>query len=808
MTHSLLNARSLLNSVLNMLSTSSVMRIVLLCLVAMGLAASSHAQGLGPGIRYTFAPVGGYLYESDNAALRSEATFGGELGIGFGRYLQVSGEYILGNDLTTNLGEFESLAGLSERSVDLRRYGGRLRLNLSGSGYIPYLSAGTGILEFNPASVDKTESIYATVGGGFTFRLAQRYRVSLGGELLSYRYDPVSTFVGQDIGVDIGERTVYSPSVRASVELFLGGRSLEEQTAVDEAFREQFSGGLSSIRLTVDPFYGRLQFNDALGFPKDQNLFGVNAGFDLGPYVGLRGFYWRGTTGDEAFDDLSTTTEDIQLYGSELKLRLRPKRSSTVAPYGLIGGGYLDAMSGYEDNIPDGATPPEDRFFATGGVGLEVPLTRSVLLVGDVRSLLMSGLQVDEVSTPSEVYGSLMYSIGVEFNLGGGKRDRSRQAPAGVDDPAVSPREAALIARIDSLEQSIAMMEQQQAPPADTSVVMETPSASSAPSAPPDSVTTVAVQPSEGEAQVIRASNLSGQTIMLPVPEVGEIYVRFGDLPAGTAVPQSGATADAISQLQQGQTGGGASDLTVEQIQQIVRSAVQTQMQQVQADTTGALLTQQQVERTVRQTLREYVGAEGEANLTAQAEMERLEEQIEALRNQIRRQGNQPVREPETRVVSGGTQVVGDEQPFYRSFLGQPLQGFFPVVSARGGDGPTQVLAGVRGDYRQRGASRFRILPEVMLGFGNGATSISILGNVSYTLFRALTERNTGLPLEPYVGLGLGIASPEGLDLEFVGNVMLGTDYRLDNGNIFFVEYSTLDVFDYNRFSFGYRIRF
>ena len=116
--------RSLLNSVLNMLSPSSVTRIVLFCLVAMGLAASSHAQGLGPGIRYTFAPVGGYLYESDNAALRSEATFGGELGIGFGRYLQVSGEYILGNDLTTNLGEFESLTGLAERSVDLRRYGG------------------------------------------------------------------------------------------------------------------------------------------------------------------------------------------------------------------------------------------------------------------------------------------------------------------------------------------------------------------------------------------------------------------------------------------------------------------------------------------------------------------------------------------------------------------------------------------------------------------------------------------------------------------------------------------------------------
>ncbi len=791
-------------------ASSVSMTGLFLILLLMGSASTSQAQQLGPGLRYTFAPVGSYLYESDDSALRSEFTYGGELGLGFGSYLQVSGEYLFTNEATTNLAEFSELPGLQDRSVDLRRYGGRLRINLRNEGYIPYLSAGTGILEFDPNQVEKTESIYATVGAGVTFRLAQRYRVSVGGELLSYRYDPVSTFIGQDIGTDLGQKTVYSPSLRASVEFFLGGRSLEEQTALDEAFREQFSGGLSNIRLTVDPFYGRLQFNDALGFPKDQNLYGVNAGFDLGPYVGLRGFYWRGAPGDEAFEDLGTDTEDIQLYGGELKLRLQPKRSRNIAPYGIIGGGYLDALSGYEDNIPAGTTPPEDRFFATGGVGLEVPLSSSILLVGDVRSLLMSGLDVDEVSDPNEVYGSLMYSVGVEFSLGGSGRKRrapeaaavERTEPAPTDDPTLTDREQALIARIDSLEQALQQQRalQQQA-------VLSDSAQGAAASARADSIPVQVELPAD-QAAAQRTSNLSDKTIMLPVPEVGEIYVRFGELPAGTAQPSGQTMSDIITRIQQGEAPRATQDaggLSAQEVRQIVRDALRTQLRDVRADSLGGVMTQQQVERTVRQTLREYVREEGVAT-TSQSEIDRLEEQIESLRRQIRRQPGEGGQT--TRIVGDQTRVVSGEQPFYRDFLGRPLQSVYPVVSLRGGQGPTQALLGVRGDYRRRTNSRFRFLPEVAVGFGNGATSISVLGNVTYSFLGTTTERNTGVPLTPYAGLGIGLASPEGLDLEFVGNVLLGVDYLTARGNSFFVEYSTLDLFDLNRFSVGYRVRF
>lgn len=769
--------------------------------VAMLLAAPFPVAAQDGGLRYTFAPVGGYLYESDNSALRSEFVYGGELGLGFGRYLQVSGEYLLSNSVTTNLSAFDELAGLQERTVDLRRYGGRLRVNLNDRGYIPYLSAGTGILEFNPNQAETTESIYATVGGGVTFQLAGRYRVSLGGELLSYRYEPVSTFVGQDVGTEIGEQTVYSPSLRASVEFFLGGRSLDEPTAVDEAFREQFGSGLSNIRLTVDPFYGRLQFNDALGFPKDQNLYGVNAGVDLGPYIGLRGFYWRGTTGDEVLDDLAGGFEDLQLYGGELKLRFAPKRARTIAPYGLIGGGYLDALGGYDDDIPSGTAVPGDRFFATGGAGLEVPLTSSLMLVGDVRSLLMSGLDAADVSSPSEVYGSLMYSVGVEFNLGGG-RDRSRRpvAEAPAPDRAApsdaTMRQQELLARIDSLERAL----QRERLATDTTQVLTG-------AVPPDSVV-VRAQPAEQPAQArpgqaARASNLSDKTIMLPVPEVGEIYVRFGEVSGATAA-QGQTLDDVVTSLQRGQQPAGSAGLTAQEVQQIVREALREQMRTARPDTAGAL-TQQQIEQTVRRTLREYVREGDEVNVTTQSELQRLEEQIESLRQQVQRQTGQPAERTQTRIVESGTQA--GEQPFYRAFLGRPLTAVLPSVNVRGGEGPTQVLVGVRGDYRSRPNARFRMLPEVTLGFGNGPTSISALGNVSYTLLRAFAERNTGLPLEPYVGTGLGIASPTGLDLEFVGNLMLGVDYRPAGRGTFFVEYSTLDLFDYNRFGVGYRVR-
>src|SRR5690606_31487083 len=119
---------------------------------------------------------------------------------------------------------------------------------------------------------------------------------------MGYRYSPYATFgLGEspvdDDGnllafdeVDFPIRTVYNTNVRASLRLYLGGRGRGEMSDVDRAIADQLGG---RPRVFVQPFYGRIDFNEELGnVPDQQPVSGVNAGIDLGPYVGLRGFYW------------------------------------------------------------------------------------------------------------------------------------------------------------------------------------------------------------------------------------------------------------------------------------------------------------------------------------------------------------------------------------------------------------------------------------------------------------------------------------------------------------------------------------
>lgn len=742
--------------------------LVIMLALAWCLAAVPPASAQDQGLRYTLAPVGNVLFESDNSTLDRTLLYGGELGLEFGQYLQVSGEFLLNNDVGTDFADITGLAGFPEPSVDLRRYGGQLRVNVGIASFIPFLSAGTGVLDFAPEDAESSRSIYATAGIGLGYELVEGVRASVAGELLSYRYNPVSTFLGEDIGVTVDERTVHSPSVRASIAVLLGGGTPDRPTPVDESLRQQFGNGLRNLRVFLNPFYGRLAFNDALGFPKDQNFAGFNAGVDLGPFVGLRGFYARGTTGDDVFDEFATDFEHVQMYGGELRLYLSPRGSMGVVPYGLLGGGYLDVLSEYVEDIPSGAVQPEDRYFATAGGGVKVPLASWVALMGDVRGVFMSSQEdIEDVSTPDEVYGSLMYMVGLEFGFGGGR-----------DEPSVPTERAPVPVE------------------ADTAVAEDT---------------TVAVPPGAREAEELRTQveSLQEQVDTLERSLSEQQRAIEQDTRARADVP-----ADSLVTPQE------VEDLVQQEVEGLVREEVSAQMQQLEVDTvrvdTGEQLTEEDVERIAQQTLREEGGVQpGDTMAAAQqrAEMQRLEQQVEALQqevNTLRQQlGQQPQPEEPTPPAAAAPQQAepDDQEPFYRTVLGRPLTGVLPEVGVRGGEGPTHFLVGVRGDYRTQPTARFHLLPEAFLGFGEGATSVGLLANVGYSFLQATTEEVTGIPLEPYVGVGAGFVSPTGLDLEFVGNLMLGVDYQLENGNSFFLELSTFNLFDFTRFSGGYRIR-
>ena len=863
-------------------------RLVLMLLLCTGfaLSAATPAQAQPTGISYTLAPTGQYVFWNDDAGLENGYFYGGGVGFGFGEFFELGGLYLLGDNFETNLSDLSiegdaddaaiqaALDGLDSRDVDMRRYGGKVRINVGSNELLPFITLGTGILRFEPDDLDETEVIYATAGAGITLSLADRYTLSVSAENLAYRYNPATTFLSEEQQADFeaienfesfGRTTVYNWAGTAALRLYLGGRAAGELTELDRALREQFSGG--GLRVFAQPFYGLIDFNSALDLPNQQPVGGINAGIDLGPYVGLRGFYWRATDEEDLFDDtVPPTFDDLAMYGGELNLRLGDQLGRGLAPYIIVGGGYMNILSDYErDDVTYDSG--DDRYFAIGGVGLELPLSSALRLNGGVRTLLMSTEdlpdldeidELDEIDiSPDNVYGSWMYTAGIEFSFGSGP-DRTAgdifqrelqdvRSGSRERDEQIRSQFERLEAQIDSLEQ---IAQQNQGDEQFQRLQNRL-----------DSLSTSTSQQDREEVQQLReeiqqlqrsqreaslqtslqgqggqqtsqqggqqqggqqtsgsmsTSNLSGQTVTVPVPNQGEIYVRFGNTVDQTSVETvygppmviggGGVPQQQAPQTQQGTTGSAAAGggLTAEQVRQLI----QQQLQQ-QAGTQGTL-SQEDIERTVRQTLSEQL--QGMSSSDAQAaQINNLRSQLSDLENRVQRrldrmsdqqgQAGQPNVTVIDRGGEGGEETQVSTSSSQESMFRRNLRAISPLVGFRFGD-ETEFLVGARGDYSTR-FSRLRFAPEFELGFGGG-TSVNLLGNGIVPVGGDL-----GYGVQPYVGAGLGFVSESGLSgLSFGINLLAGAEYTFDSGAVVFGEYSTLGFFDTNRVLVGYRIRF
>ena len=879
------------------------MALAPLLLAALAFPTATSVQAQPMGVSYTLAPTGQYVFWNDNAGLENGYFYGGGVGFGFGEFFELSGLYLIGNNFETNLSDLEiegetdesairdALEGLDARDVDIRRYGGKVRINVGTSELLPFITLGSGILRFDPDGLSATQVVYGSAGAGITLSLADRYTLSVSAENLAYRYNPGTTFLsGDDLdalnaveGFDgFNQTTVYNWAATAALRLYLGGRAAGELSDLDRALREQFSGG--GVRIFAQPFYGLVDFNDALNLPDRQPLGGVNAGIDLGPYVGLRGFYWRATEEADLFDDtFPPTFDDLAMYGGELNLRLGDQFGRGLSPYLIVGGGYLNVLSGYDRDGTE-YDSGSDRYFAIGGAGLELPLSSALRLNGGVRSLLMSTDEVEELDDLSDidtdnVYGSWMYTAGLEFSFGSGpsstpgdiigrelddlrsdSRQRDRQREQQIQD-----RFSQLEAQIDSLEQlaqrgneddqirrlqqridslgnraqqredDLSQQEQQEIQQLreqlreDIQQLRDQQQAGQQ-----GQLGRQFAQQGQGDQQQgqggqqqmqggqqrapISTSGLSGQTVTVPVPNQGEIYVRFGNTVDQTSVETvygppmmlGGGAYMPQPQVQQGVTGSAAAGggLTTAQVQQLIQQQLQQQSQSAQGS-----LSEQDIARIVRETLNDQL--QGMAPSDAQAaQVNALRRQISDLESRVQRrldrlsdqQGQAPTQPSVTVVSPGGSGESGNgigtvstvqQESLYR----RNLQAVSPLIGLRFGD-ETEFLVGARGDYSTR-VSRLRFAPEFELGFGSG-TSVNLLGNGIVPV-----GGNLGAGLQPYVGAGLGLASESGLSgLGFGINLLGGTQYTFDSGAVVFGEFSTLSFFDTNRFLFGYRLRF
>ena len=840
----------------------------LLSLLALALVAgtaSAQVEGLG----YRLAPSGSYVFFEPDAALTEGFLYGGGGGLAFGEFLELNGAYLLGSDFETDVSELSgtendpalaaALAGLPARQVDLERYGADIKLNLGTGAIVPFLTGGAGVIRFSPEGGDPSRSLYLLGGAGLQFTLADRFALAVSGDAFGYRYNPGTAFftdadlgaVGLDMA-DFNNTEVLNPAVRAALSVYLGGRRPGQLSAIDREFQRQFSGGLSGLSLVAEPTYQRVEFDEAFNY-SDQTFVGAELGFDLGPLVGVRGFYGRGVDSDDPTD-----FQDIQMYGGDLRLRLN--QGGGFVPFLTVGAGYLDLLDGYADAAdadPDtDRTLAESRPFAIGGAGLEVPLGRRLRAVGEVRGLAMSAQDPDNVSEPDDVFVSPSYRVGLSFGLGGSagrpvevvsaaqlEAERARlQAELDVQQAEAAQREAELVAEIEQarLDGDAAAVARLQAERAQ--VVAEAAALPVVAPAPRGMVAAPAVGAvgADGVATTLPTPVRTSQgerIVTIPLPETGELYVRYGE-PGGVSIESSYQGADGrpvAAAPAQAQAQPAPPSLTPDELRQIVRQTVRESMDDQSGNVDAAEL-ERRIEDRIADRMRFSDTRGGASDRDLDALERRLEERIARDMAEIRRLLQvQQLQQPQAPVVVQPGAAPVAPAPAPGTVVEPPSR---PVVT------PVETAAELPRDLRRRGL--YAISPTVGLGVGESSNLFAglraefvagdvltyvpeiLVGVTGRRAFTANLDATFGFPVaavsaygSPYGRLGLGVVStggsgevPDTFDEEdddgstaLTFNLGIGADLSYGGGR-FFVDFTTGNLGTYNRLTAGYRFPF
>ena len=835
--------------------------------LAVGLAALVASAPLAQvqGVGYRLSPSAAYVLFDGDAALSDGLLYGGGAGLSFGEFLELNGAYLLG-DVDTDYSDLSgaeadllaALQALDARGVNVQRYGGDLKLNLATGAVVPFLTGGAGVVRFSPDGSAASRSLYLLGGAGLQFAAADRYTVSISGEAFGYRYNPGTAFFTpeqlEEIGLGIGsfnQTEVINPSVRAALQLYLGGRRPGQLTDIDRAFQSQFSGGLSGLSLVVEPFYSRAEFDPAFNY-SDQTFVGVEAGFDVGPLIGLRGFYGRGTASDDP-----TSFEDIQMVGGDLRLRLSD--GDGFVPFLTVGAGYLDVLSEYgataDDDPETNRALAEDRPFAVGGAGLEIPFGRRFRAIGEVRALVMSTQDEGDLSQPDDVYLSPVYRAGLSFGLGGSagrevavvrqseldaeraraqadlEIERARyEAELAAQQAAAEAREAELRlaieqARADGDSMAVARLELQRAStPLVAPTVAPTADSMDGDRVGGDGVATSLPTP-------IRTAR-GERIVTIPLPERGELYVRYGDVEGGSvvgpldgtgAVPAPYAQPAPNAQAAPVQAPPPAQAVTEADLRQAVREALREALAAQNA--TGGALTEADVaaiERRVENQLADRIGdrlRSSDPGITAAdlAAMERRLEQRIALSATPREAAPVVVTTPApdgVTPVAPAPTVVTPSGEIVAPAVGvrQGVISLSPTIGLGFGRSEN-ALVGARATYR---SGTITYLPELLVGV-TGRRSLTANMDAAFTLPAAsLAEYGA-----PYLRLGVGLVNtgasdeiPDTFDEEIDDggtaltlNLGLGADVVYGSGR-FFADFSTGNFGRYNRLTAGYRFSF
>lgn len=661
----------------------------------------AEAQGL----TYSLVPSARWIDWDDDLGFDESRLLGGGINIGFGRYVGLTAFYHEDADAT--------LFPDSDVETEIVQTGGEVTLAFGTGSLVPVIKGGASILRFRPNddTIDDFTKLSFDYGGGLRAVLGETITGEVMVESSEYRFAS-ERLVGGTVPTE--EPIRQNLSLRAGLGIQLGSRTFDRAAETDRAVANTYDSPFDNFALAVEPGFSRFTFDDELAI-EDQDAWGGRVGVDFGSFFGIRAMYWRGTEEDELTD-----FSDFTAWGGEAQFNLGA--GPGINPY-LVGGvTHFD----WDVDTPE-AQAIDGRNALTLGAGVDLDVSDRFRLSVAARDNILAGSDIggdliEEVSDPDDLIHNWQFSAGLSFVLGGGadRGERTVREQPEREDPAPT-RE----------------VEEEPAPTADTVRTMR-----------PDSVAT----PSD-TIDVALPEGGDKRTIVLPVLEEGEIYIRFG--PASGAGFRGVTTAAADS----------AAPLSEQALRELIREEVRA------------------------------LGGQGTDASTA-----RLMEELEALEARLQQRLDRIADEERSPTV-----LTAERED--RPGVSREARETRPYTGLAVSD-DTQLLLGVATDIGPAwSGSAFNLVPQVAVGIGEGKPSLMLNASLEYRFNQfSVGDR---FRFTPMLSAGPSLVNQEGTDVRL--STFLGTGVTLvdDSGDAdvnLFTGYQGVDFFDSGRLLLGLRL--
>ncbi len=777
------------------------------------LIASMHIKGQANKISLNLSPTAGYTWWDNQLFIKNGPMVGGVVGIGLGRNLELRGIYEQSVDLKSTLNSLDVPMDIvdkfNSREVDVTRWGGEFKANIPTQGILsPYITLGSGVqkLKFDDL---KQEQIYLTAGLGTRFYLGERVALNLEGKLHAFNLDaanilrvnnPEGDAFNDWIDNNISNERMMNWSLNVGIQFYLGDKNPNNYSALERALDNQNSNGLKGLRFVFEPGGAYINFDNSSNL-RNTYLLGGALGVDFNDYVGLRAFYYRSTEDEKVSFDF----DNMAMYGADFIAKLNV--SSGIVPYITMGGGYMNVYGSYVGNIS--LLPTNSSYFAKGGVGLTIPVSRYVEVFGAANLLLTTDKEDPiDVESTEDLKKHTMFNAGLKFNIG--KKANTYGAINTYVDQRMSDKTMMYEQRIAELKKELDKAYEVNDIEKAAQIInekqrLETEIIASANE--PQVYTTAPIAPATVASTTTRSE---GETMIRLTPAELESMIDKVVQGVGAPVLKKETPEERLDRLERMIMGQGPTTFSQQPATYSQQPTTYSQQPESRVITQEEVYVPKAIDNSNQELLNEMKRIS-----------DRIEENSRKIDNSNFRQQQQQAGSDRTFIVSpggnqtpyrtppmGGSNIVvspdGTRQNVMMQNQRQEVatswviyKGLSPFLAMNFGDA-TSFLFGLKANYGFS-STDFVFTPDLYFGIG-GKVAYGLNANVTYPLF----VNNTSI-FTPYVGIGLGINKVDKFD--FGINFIAGSYLDVGNGSLF-VEYTSRRAFKNNLISLGYRFDF